>query len=104
VKIVTILVALFIALCVSCGDVGELRDNADASDTDTDADCDEDGGMGDCGAPWGWYDEVTGLCWELPPFTDDMTLYDAEAHCEAGVSGGHCDWRLPTISELRSAA
>jgi hypothetical protein len=98
---------LFFALCASlftrCDSVDELNDNADASDTDTDGDCDEDGGQGDCEAPWGWYDATSGLCWENPPTTTDaMAWADAAAYCDALVLGGHCDWRLPSISELRT--
>jgi len=71
-------------------------------DTDADTDCDEDGGIGDCGPPWGWYDETSGLCWQDPPHDVPLGWEEAIDHCDALALGGRCDWRLPSISELRS--
>jgi hypothetical protein len=101
-RIGLLLFALCALPCAGCGTVEGLDAAGDASDTDTDADCEADAGLGDCGAPWGWYDEASGLCWELPPGETVVTWDDAVAYCEARSSGGRCDWRLPTISELRS--
>ncbi len=71
--------------------------DADAdSDVDTDTDTD---------TTWceGWYDKTSRLCWEDPlTQTPDAGLYDrlgADDHCD-GLGG--LDWRVPSISELRS--
>jgi hypothetical protein len=50
----------------------------------------------------GVYDPTTGLCWQ--DWTDGGGGYwdDAVAYCAALSLGGYDDWRLPTISELRS--
>jgi hypothetical protein len=50
----------------------------------------------------GFSDPATGLCWQDPPSADSFTQADADAYCEALELSGHDDWRLPTISELRS--
>ena len=61
-----------------------------------------------CGG--GWLDEMTGLCWQDPQRPseehgrDDWTLDEATNYCANLSLGGHGpgEWRLPTISELRS--
>ena len=58
---------------------------------------------------WTVTDTSTGLIWEVK--TDDGSIRDKDnrftwqevlAYCEALDLGGHTDWRLPTIKELRS--
>jgi len=49
-----------------------------------------------------WKDPKTGLMWQVKPNGDELTWAKAKAHCENLVLGGHDDWRLPTIGELRS--
>jgi len=53
-------------------------------------------------------DTSTGLMWQQDTARDDQGNYDtmtweeALAYCESRTLGGHTDWRLPTIKELRS--
>jgi len=46
-------------------------------------------------------DPVTGLVWQLTD-TGSLSWSEARDHCEAKELAGETDWRLPTISELRS--
>ena len=49
-----------------------------------------------------WKDPTTNLKWQVTPTGGKMKESAAKAHC-AGLSlDGRTDWRLPTISELRS--
>ena len=49
-----------------------------------------------------WKDSTSGLVWQVTPTGGEMTWSNATAHCKNLTLGGHGDWRLPTISELRS--
>jgi hypothetical protein len=49
-----------------------------------------------------WYDEANGRLWQVTPPDGDFNWQQAQAYCEALELGGLTDWRLPTISELRS--
>ena len=49
-----------------------------------------------------WKDPTSGLTWQVSPTGGSMNWQAAKSHC-AGLSlGGQSDWRLPTITELRS--
>lgn len=72
---------------VACGD-----DDDDSNEYDDD----EQNGTGDT-----WTDSSTGLMWQ----NGTGCCYDwdeATNYCQSLVRGGHSDWRLPSISELRS--
>lgn len=56
---------------------------------------------------WGCSDDIcvdpeNGLMWERDSPTNTVTWADADAYCNGFLLGGHADWRLPTINELRS--
>ena len=49
-----------------------------------------------------WTDSTSGLMWQVTPTGGDLTWSSAKSYCAGLGYGGHSDWRLPTISELRS--
>lgn len=53
-------------------------------------------------APGIWYDIDTGLMWENPPEGGLGTWQEADEYCSSLQLAGHANWRLPTISELRT--
>ena len=60
----------------------------------------DDDGPFECGGNI-WTDPTSGLMWQVTP----TWIADAgccSSHCKAVILGGYHDWRVPTISELRS--
>jgi len=49
-----------------------------------------------------WVDSATGLKWQVSPTGVKMNWEEAKSHCKSLILGGSSDWRLPTITELRS--
>ena len=79
--------------------------DADAdSDTDSDTDGDSDGDTDpkDCAGSDGWYDAESDLCWRLSPDPLGGTWQEGVDQCASATYGNNTDWRLPSISELRS--
>jgi hypothetical protein len=78
------------------------------TDTDSDTDTGPQPSMIECDG--GLYDSTTDLCWQHPaehecPFAEismEGTEFIARSYCSDLVLGGHEDWRLPSIDELRS--
>ena len=57
----------------------------------------------DCSSDSGYcLDPATGYWWQDPAATTQMAFQDAMNYCPTLALGGRPDWRLPTISELRS--
>ncbi len=46
-------------------------------------------------------DNATGLMWQESDY-HSSDFEEAVAYCEAAVTGGHTDWRLPDVKELQS--
>jgi Protein of unknown function (DUF1566) len=113
-----LLVALVssLALCfaIACGDDDEDDDsgNATADDDDDNNDADVDDDTDDdvvdddtdddvVDDDEVWIDSTSGLMWENAS-SYYYDYYQAEHYCQILIWGGYSDWRMPTISELRS--
>lgn len=49
-----------------------------------------------------WYDSTSELTWQNSKFSAALSLSSASSYCSSLTFDGYSDWRLPTISELRS--
>ena len=98
---------------VSCGDDGD--DNSDDSEDmngdidddsseteNSDDDNDLDDGIDDDPSGEVWPDPLSGLMWQNGDAFYQFDWYEAQEFCQDLDWGGYVDWRLPTISELRS--
>ncbi len=107
------LILLLAAVPLACqcdggGDSGGGDDDAiddNTSDDDTvDDDTTDDDTVDDDTSETTWIDENTDLTWQNGPDIGEpfLTYEEGGAYCEDLEWGGYDDWRLPTISELRS--
>ena len=71
----------------------------DDDDDNNDNDDNDDDNSIDDGV---WNDEATNLIWQIESNTREMNWFDALEYCESLSQGDENDWRLPTISELRT--
>jgi len=109
--IVALLAAFAFAGCGAggSGGSGDASSDTDAdtdADTDSDTDADTDADLPLTHSPMtacdgGRYDPDSDLCWQ-DPLVAFAAWDDVAAYCDGSEVGGHMDWRLPTISELRS--
>jgi hypothetical protein len=49
-----------------------------------------------------WTDQTKGLTWQVASPADYYGWEEAKSYCDSLSLGGHSDWRLPTIGELRT--
>jgi hypothetical protein len=88
----------------SVADDGDTRVEVDAHGDapDADADTGSDGDVVACTG--GWFDPVSGLCWQEPPYEEVEYWWAAVGYCDGISLGGYGpgSWHLPTITELRS--
>jgi hypothetical protein len=49
-----------------------------------------------------WTDPTSGLTWQVTPPSDNYEWHEAKSYCDSLSLGGHSDWHLPTIGELRT--
>ncbi len=125
----SLIAALFIALilAMACGDDDDdergdmyvppddnddnvYGDNNGNDDVDDDVDDDDDDADNDDDDDWSdddisgdtWTDSSSGLTWQVDSSSNSFTWGEAITFCEDLSIDGQDDWRLPTISELRS--
>lgn len=90
--LVAIFASLFLAITPACQ-----SENNDDSNDDNDTGCD------DSDAPDGtWVDPETCRMWRIENNPQKWLFDSAKVYCESLKQGGFDDWRLPSISELRS--
>ena len=84
-------------------DAGDDDDNDTGDDDEGDDDTDDDNDLTNDFAIIGeiWTDSTSGLMWQKDP-TRFCDWYDAKIYCDGLSWNGYSDWRLPSISELRT--
>lgn len=104
-----------IDLLSSDGDDADRDDSADSSDIETplqdgdrepeaefDSELSDSERENDVPLVLTWEDGATGYTWQVTPPTTAMSWQNAVAYCNTLMLGGHENWQLPKISELRS--
>ena len=81
---------MFFTACDTSNNAKENSSSGD--DDDNDANVPEDV----------WTDLTSGLMWQVRSTSQRLDWYSAIDHCDSLVYAGYDDWKLPSISELRS--
>jgi hypothetical protein len=102
------------------GDADSDADGDSDGDADSDSDADGDAGTEPDAGDWdagakdagdtgsaavcdqALFDAASQLSWQLTPSGGDSNWQPAVNYCDTLILCGHADWRLPTVSELRS--
>ena len=71
-------------------------------DSDDDDDNNDDNDDNDDIFEETWVDPESGLMWQVDPGEEEFVWETSFDHCESLALGGYDDWRVPSISELRS--
>jgi len=101
--LVACLVSIFsVSVIISCttneGDEGDTIISDDGDDDNDNGDDDDDNdSSGNV-----WSDSSSGLMWQIEPTGEEMSWYTATDHCSNLTLDGYSNWRIPTLSELRS--
>lgn len=102
---IIILAAIVAIGCLTSGcgcDDNENDDSLNDDIVDADDDADDEWCIDDTpGVEKVWLDESTGLMWETDPSCGARPQVSADI-CQGKKLAGYDDWRLPTISELRT--
>ena len=94
-----IVLILFSITFISCDSDSDDKDERESIDDDNYGDDDFASSNDDYDTTW--EDSSSGLMWQKDN-EDMLTWNDAITYCNELNSGGYTDWRLPSISELRS--
>ena len=83
---------------------GESCGSCDSDETCQNGQCIDPGSEDTYSPPAGgtWKDSASGLTWQVSPPTDTYDWDEAKSYCDSLSLGGHSDWHLPTIGELRT--
>lgn len=109
-SILILIIALYGITFLACNtpDESNEKGSSDTDDDDTAGDDDNDDNTPDYdnldNLPEDvWSDPDSGLMWQVwPKAKARFTYYTAINHCNSLIYGGYDEWRLPSISELRS--
>ena len=92
---------LIFPIFIACDSGNHNDDDKDQSDDDDSA-SDDDDNDDDTFNEGDWKDEATNFFWQIESYPMKLNWFDALKYCEGLSQKGQHDWRLPSISELRS--
>lgn len=77
-------------------------DSADGDSAESEHDTTDGDSESEIEVPLTWLDTASGLTWQVTPPVDPLDHAAASMSCDTLDLGSYTDWRLPSISELRS--